>query len=373
MKYPSAPVYKLWPLEQLFPRFHNLKKSGMWDKPFEELISDEDEPFPFSVANHFYVMLHEKLKMMGDDEIIEFCGEGQEYILANRFLQDGQVVKVSPSLLKKLEDTDVDLKLPAKLLRSSFPFCYLHIPELELEIHHYFQKKNAKVDGIYIIDRVFEPGSPDFQNATALSSASIDQTKPLRVVDFHTVIYSMEDQQIGAFAFNLIIDDEDRPLEDVIENSLKAILRSHIQSSSHSLKNTLTIVNEFLLENMPTFMKILMYMNSSKFRYETVNEEEDLKQSLPRKVHRNKSKLKKKLSKVCNHIVIGPPSNSESNTSENKISSSDPKVKFHIRRGHFREQRFGKGLKDCRTIWIEPTYVGHIHAGFDNKEVILKG
>lgn len=77
-------------------------------------------------------------------------------------------------------------------------------------------------------------------------------------------------------------------------------------------------------------------------------------------IETHKTKLISRDTPVNGYTIVR---NYRSKTSSGRIIEERKRVRLHLRRGHIRRQRWGRGNKWEKKIWIEPTLVGYEEEG----------
>lgn len=146
------------------------------------------------------------------------------------------------------------------------------------------------------------------------------------------------------YSTNFFLSKED-------SNSFISKLSSFVDTNP-DFKNWKNIKGFLDLANESIF-KTILYMNTKDMRSVAVNELSDFKKKYLSFGKKRADKQAGKFPFKYDRIIVGPESLS---VPQGQYGSSSEKT-THWRRGHFRNQRFGEGLKDSHIVWIQPVIV----------------
>lgn len=250
-------------------------------------------------------------------------------------LTQAPILTIGDDLLTRLEATEIDKGLPVKYLRPPYPLCYVEFGERR--DWHYAISNCASgrhvLEGAYV--HLIE-GHPLF--GTALDITFTGSPHP----DSH----ALDDTSTEAV---LDLSDPERPIEAAFESAM-AKIRARIGGP--------TLIEQYgwqdeLLAAMRPLAKALLYLNCAGVRAEHQRPRAELLQRLEgiKSAHKRR-KLERQAERTYDRIYVRAPA--ETTTGLARAGG----VKAHWRRGHFRNQACGAGLREHRLIWIEPTLVG---------------
>ena len=280
-------------------------------------------------------------------------------ILARARLRAHQdpLLQVTPWLQQELLATDMGDQLPVSFLRSPYTMTYieLHRPS-GLQV---FNRESGwhEVEGAYIGMYTAVDHHPLHQNRSRVRHLRLDPRKPTRVVEL--VItgspagkrHVLDDASQNTMLF---IQDEDEALGSVLQrheaynlNQSSLTMPSYVLPTQDEVQATRQVI-QFLI-------KVLLYLNLPEAQQQMMLERTELQQRIQRLGPKKSAKLSRRLSRVYDRILIGPPGVPQwhSDAGVGEGGSKRP----HWRRGHFRRILFGQGKSESKLGWIKPVLV----------------
>lgn len=271
-------------------------------------------------------------------------------------------------LLQLLEKTDVsDIAIGV----IKFPFNHFYISLRELEKPLYAStSKDTIIDGVYV--QFTDDSKDDLIYKYDISLFFCGYSKTLEKTEFnHNVVDIME------IASGLTFENENSKITDAI-NVVHQIMQDTIDSKTRSTKEIEKEIDyqleeyKLLKDNLNLVVNCILYISSEQ---PDINEKfgDDLPDHLKNKIQKANTKHRKELAekeaKQLGFSKIKLIGNSFSKISGDSNQHSE--IAPHWRRGHWRNQPFGKELSESKIIWIKPTIVnkekgnpikGHIYS-----------
>jgi hypothetical protein len=279
-----------------------------------------------------------------------------------RFEEAGcNIFHFKKEILEMLEHTDVS-EIQLKNIKFPFNNFYISLRELgkPLTIGH---NNNTIIDGVYID---FQPHTNNdygwiMFNVCEYSEYDKDKDKEFK----SDVVEKMELCSLNFASNDATIADaielNNQILRDTFENetATKEYKEREINSQLEAYK--------LLKDNLNLFVNCILYITSEKPDITTEygeNLPNKLKEKLAKadkdykKIKVDKELIKQGFSKIK---IVG---NSFTSQINNNLQKTE--IAPHWRRGHWRNQPFGKELTETKIIWIQPTIINK-EKGMPNK------
>jgi hypothetical protein len=307
--------------------------------------------------------------LTGNDATGTNGGNSGNNILSMRFLlNQGHVFQTTDVLDQQLQVTDIADTIPVGLVRAPYPVCYFEFGQSRQSP---FVVKNEvtgdhAAEGCYVFesrtDHLLGAQRPEYRILTLMLTGM----PKADISDDATRIYTIP------------ILDEDLS----IPQTIKAFMGIHREDIAHARSNNAgVIIKESTDEEaaelekiLQHLMKILLYISTAKAVTDKTTERTSaLKKANSAPAGLMRKKQQEKADRKYDRIVIGPKE--APNTDEQRLTGHTGRhVTPHWRRGHFREQRFGEGRQQVKTIFIEPMMIAaeNVDGSMPPKTYIIK-
>lgn len=297
-------------------------------------------------------------------------------IMPHRHLAAGNYhFEVTKALADLLDKTDVGKKTPCGFLRAPYSCCYI---ECRADIDIYNDESGLhKMEGFYLNQFTHEAECVDREVALVKRNEKFDTLLSCAIQkgyvkkdggDVRAIEVLFTGSPLGkngifddaTFNFTLLMQDEVKTVEEIIAfhidhytNMTGAELRGMPMQSVPMKAGRDT---EQFSKCVELLSKVLLYINSDIAERREIKAVGEIEKRIKATSNVSKKrKLERQLAKVEDKIIIG--SDSYPSLVPNGSDHIGRTVKTHWRRGHFKPQRYGKGFKDIKTIWIQPTLI----------------
>jgi len=229
------------------------------------------------------------------------------------------LIELTPALEQLLDRSDLGDDIPTDLLRPPMPSCYIKFSEAMQRAIMPPPSEDFicnRVEGVYVFESVREE-----QRAVALVAICGFSDNP----------------KLGAGTIDMIISDEQRPLNDLI------------QGICSKLADDQEGARQFAMAQLCT--KIFLYWNVERARQEAQTPYSDALIQLKGRGPKKAAKLRRQMDKLYDRILLGPlilPSH---------LYGQHGEVSPHWRRGHFRMQPHGPQRSLRKVLFIAPTLI----------------
>lgn len=280
--------------------------------------------------------------------------ETAKYAIHRAFrVRKGALIEETPALHDMLEHADIAADLPSRFFKTPFPACYIHFGRPIL-ISAEDRGGSARIVGAYVLSHegkahLGPDGNPhegqilDFITAKRWGISEGVQYKKLEFL----VVFeeTLEDGSI-AQAFlgtEFVVEAED-------DTSLIEVIRRRKKPDARQ-----DWAAETLLLTVNHLAKVVLYMGLASIRRVEINDRTAALRQLEVLGAKKRAKAERHIFEKYDRIVIGP----EKAIDLGPQGSSDHRtVSPHLRRGHFRSQRYGPSNQLQKLIFIAPVLVG---------------
>lgn len=235
----------------------------------------------------------------------------------------------------RLLQTDIGEGIPLKFFRAPLPEMYLEFGQHRVSPLRVNNIKTGDhvLEGVYLHERQYASGDRDLE--LEFIGSPLGRDDPLDdATQYITLKVSAEDEvslTVGAWL--------EREFQRIAAVTLTYGMRE--LAPGHMTRELCLHV-----------AKVLLYLNLKDARLEMCQEATLLAEQLKRLGPAKQAKLRRKLDKVYDRIIVGPPVNEASGNGSNGRAPT-----AHWRRGHFRNQAHGPGYALHKLIWLEPILV----------------
>jgi hypothetical protein len=279
-----------------------------------------------------------------------------------------RMFRIDPTLTSMLDKTDLGIKSPAGFVRLPYSNMFIHArPNVTLvnpaSGEHY-------MDGLYLnqytidakqIDEEWEFANvPNSLNGVLAERGLLTRDGgDVRVIEIMATGRPKDNIFDDAtFNFVFVIQDPTTSIGDLFDAHVDYFVNRAYEGEAE--RQGLTMLNagerevKAMKEVIEFAVKALLYINSDDATRDKVMELSDLKMAERRTQNKaKKRKLQRRMARASDYVNIGFKGDlSHMHENEGGVKSA------HWRRGHFREQRFGKGRVESKIIWLQPTMVG---------------
>jgi len=261
----------------------------------------------------------------------------------------GRTFEIDPGLNFLLEQTDIGNKAPGSAFKLPYNSIYLHLPKSTLKIVSSTDSTQfLYLSGMYI-NEVFDPG---FELE---ARQKMGVSGPCRGFEFVFVSEGQKNEPLDSYFVHLRFVVPDAWADDPIETIVTKQMLTYAELGTSS--DTRDHFADSMLELVCHLVKCLLFINSQDATLEEDNVHDDTVARLSRVKPAKQLKIKKQLKRAYNRITV-THTGAENDTPQahygNALNSS---VRSHWRRGHFRQQAFGKGRINRKTLWIKPMLI----------------
>lgn len=265
---------------------------------------------------------------------------------------DGVIMQTTDALEELLAHTDIHDTLPASLLRLPYPTVYLECGQnrhhAHYQVHHLDQ--TLPLEGIYLsegwlsLDRYTV--SDEYREIFGISDGGRYRVIDVCAVGSPIDLDNAYDDAWRYFTIPIVRDDES--IASILDK-LEQFTRVHAGKMAGV---PLDVVKEETSNILHYVMKAMLYLGSSEIRQDWNREHTEAMERIKRVAPKKQAKLRRQAARAYDRIVVGPT------RIEGAPEQSGGRTRAaHVRRGHFRSQRFGQGLAETKVIWIAPTFV----------------
>lgn len=295
--------------------------------------------------------------------------ELENLIVCRRFYKkSAPIFTVRSSLAMKMSDINIGSQFPVELIRAPHEHVYFECCEAEDRQHSILRNETGDriIEGAYISS--FDDVDISKCSDEMIETLELERKKKTRKIEiiFSTSPYSPDSNLVEKVIYDkcesifLYIQDEDEPLEDVINKHIELTKKSSasISGAVYGVRELEEGFEETVKNNVMFIMKVMAYINSDNPVVTQENEFSKILHSL--KNVSNKSKLKKLVKKkntAYDRIVLGPknkytPIHEFLDDIEKRTG-----IRPFYRRGTWGVRWTGVGRKLSKVTWIKPTIV----------------
>ncbi len=282
------------------------------------------------------------LSLLGDSNM----GSFMLTMVRSRLRAHGDpMVQVTPALQTMLAETDLAAELPARFFRSPYPLVFvefarpnpLRVPNQVSGLH--------ECEGAYVGTYELEAHDQFFCKAERNRALNLDPSQPVRVLEI--VIIGSPVGKANALDdasqdLVLAIQDEDECLATLLDRHI-AWFNNPVAYAHPSLKPVNPAEVALVKPTVYELAKVLLYMNLPEAEQQRITERGDLEKRLRGLGPQKAAKLKRKLVRAYDRILIGPSTMPGAVTPDHLPRGGERHVRPHWRRGHFRRIRYGEG------------------------------
>lgn len=260
-------------------------------------------------------------------------------------LSKGRIFEIRNSLFERLALTDIDDDLPCRTLRLPFPVCYFQLekPRTDFVVPNE-QTGEHPWEGVYL----FEFPDTTYVGYDAEGNAIPRQGRVIELL----FIGSTKDQDPdndATWAIPLFMA-EDASLNEELERLVASRAgRAPALDEAPFIPNEVEHLQRLVFQTA----RILLYLNCAQARTQAVSEHSELMAKVERAGPAKRPKLLRQFARTYDFIRVGP----EQFPELKQNAAGGRSVSAHLRRGHFRNQRYGEGRELVRVVWIDATMV----------------
>ncbi len=289
--------------------------------------------------------------MLHDPSGINAGSLGGTILALRHQISHGAMFQTTDELDDMLANTDIADDIPIGMIKAPFPACYFEFGEHRSSPLKVWNETtgNHIAEGCYL----FEYQIDNFRGTPA------PMHRHLLLIQTGSPKASIGDDAIQLFTIPIL--DEGASINETIDEYIRIHKDEVLEAQAEDPGTLIKQARDEMFEQAKVFLKhilkIILYLSTDDHTQRRVTEGTDgLKALAAIKSTAKRAKAERKLDKAYDRIVLGakksPSSDGiKSDPTGRKIS------KVFWRRGHFRNQRFGEGLKDRKHIWIKPTLV----------------
>ena len=298
-----------------------------------------------SVSDYNTIVLnqHEKDRLGISFNDNDMFGYQKESSIARYFSHENGVIVETTSCFNELMDNTDIQSVPVKAIKLPFDFMYFHITKKPV-----INGITSPIAGIYISRindvvtkenyKLYEDSMPLFEIGESVSILSL-----MYVFDG----YGSPFEKRSRLSTNLFLRDEDTA--DFVD-----LISEHIVNHANPINKS--YLKELSTLSIELLLKTILYMNTKGMRSVEVNELSEFKKKYQAFGKKRAEKQANKFPSKYDRIIVGPESIQDSSGRSNGHESKST----HWRRGHFRNQPHGEGLKERHIIWIQPTIINAV-------------
>lgn len=257
----------------------------------------------------------------------------------------GAIIETTPALDRMLQDSDISADLPVRFFAAPYKSNYVHFGRpvaIEGGDH------KGKVVGVYVFFNetiaILGEGTPNdghFMHPESAALWGIKEGEKAKYIEFTAVIHSASvDGGVNVRFLSTWVympSDSDMSIERVLAES----------QGTAGMMDTIRPI-------LAHVAKVFLYMGLTDMRSERVDELARAKKSVDALGPKKRGKAERKLRLLYDRIVVGPVHDIDHGAG---VGSSDGQTRPHMRRGHFRSQRYGSGNLLQKIIFIAPVLV----------------
>lgn len=257
----------------------------------------------------------------------------------SKFKHNGSnIFSFSRELLEMFEKTDVE-NIEFKNILHPYKEYYISLRDLNKPIDGIFMEYEYNLDGVFI--------STEFEDSIIMTISGFNDTKKTK-----NWWYYPEFTNINTLEFKT----QNSTVKDAL-NNLYSELESAVLNAPKSLKPNIEKTYNEIASNIKLIINGILYLSTP---------DKDVVKEYPNNLSLN---LKSKLSKAKTKHQLEIAKSEIQRNGYSKINfvgqsfkglksqNMQGNVSPHWRRGHWRNQPFGKELNENKMIWIQPTIV----------------
>jgi len=265
----------------------------------------------------------------------------------------GKTFEIDPDLNFLLEQTDIGNKAPGSIFQLPFNSLYIHMPKSTIPITDSDDpNKSLPLSGIYV-NEVFQD---DFE---IRCRTVMGETGPCRGFEFVFVSEGTPENALDSNFMHSRFIIPDAWSDDSIESIVSRQMDTFDELGLRGDKNAYVEFKRSMLELISHLVKCLLFINSQDAILKEEPAHSDIEARLLRVKPAKKAKIKQQLKRAYDKIHVSHHTVEDDQTPYDPDNSSHS-MRSHWRRGHFRQQAYGKGRIDRKMLWIRPML---IHGG----------
>lgn len=268
------------------------------------------------------------------------------------------ILTVTPNLQAMLTETDLLKGLPASYFRCPFPLAFvafarpnaLRVPNRVSGLHEF--------EGAYVGTYTLAPYHEMFAKDERQKGLGLDPAKPTRLIELTLVGSPLGKANVLDDASQdlvLFIQNEDECLSTLLQRHLDYYQRPEAYTNP-SMRPANPDEVEMVRPIVMELAKVLLYLNLWEAEQIRVNARDDVERKY-KKYGKLTAPRQAKLTRVYNHILIGPSTKPSAESQPKQRGDSSYRVRPHWKRGHFKRIHFGERMSEIRLGWIQPYLV----------------
>uniref|UniRef100_UPI0040498447 hypothetical protein n=1 Tax=Gelidibacter sp. TaxID=2018083 RepID=UPI0040498447 len=301
---------------------------------------DIDENIHKIIAETMRQSKNEPNRHFDQDQLqVRMKSEVENIYAYSKFKHNGSnIFSFSKELLEMFDKTDVE-DIEFQNIRHPYKEYYISLRDLNRPIDGTFMEYEHTLDGVYI--------STEFEDSIIMTVTGFNDKKSSK-----NWWYYPEFTNINTLEFK----EQNSTVKDALDNLYRE-LESRILNEPKNLKPNLDRTYNEIASNIKLIINGILYLSTSE--NDTIKEyPSNLPLNLKSKLSKAKTKRQLEIAKSeiqrNGYSKINFVGQSFKNTN---IINGQGNVSPHWRRGHWRNQPFGKELSENKIIWIQPTIV----------------
>lgn len=338
---------------------HNFRHFVQEYNSFEKTIFS---PYNPEIHGNFFEYLQTRDDLSETDKYKMFYLNGKYRKWEWWFKYGQNIFSFSKELLELLSHTDIN-EVKANDFKLPFDIFYLSLKPLELKVH---PDRNEIIEGVYVETNIYDPSGVHNEGYFEISLQFVGEFE-----EYYIELCDLKDKEgfpIGGFWNMFFLFSKEEGVSTMDEAIKKSI--EWEKDELFPKTNQGKISDEYLdyfgshLKLIESTLKLvincLLYLSQPQ---EKIDNETKIPEKLPgnfdkklsfAKSQKQRDKIIKKINETgfskINFIGNSFKQHSVSNIRNNGTNT-------HWRRGHWRNQKFGKELNQSKLIWILPTIV----------------
>jgi hypothetical protein len=260
-------------------------------------------------------------------------------------LSRGRTFHIRESLFDRLILTDIDDSLPCRSLRLPFPACYFQLERPRTD----FSVPNSETgehpwEGVYLLE---------YERSTYLgfNEDGTDSEREGRVILIMFIGRTKDGDpdNDATWSIPLFMSEEAKLSEELARLIQSRTYRAARMGEPPYSPRDIELMHQMVQQTA----RVMLYLSCAQARTELVPARTELLKKVERAGPGKKSKLLRQAARTYDFIQVGP----ERFLTPLPHQSGGRSVIAHLRRGHFRNQRYGEKLGMSKLMWIEATMV----------------
>lgn len=271
---------------------------------------------------------------------------------------------LNDDLNQMLQSVDIFDTLPCEFLQLPFKNCFIEFGtsrKTDLTIGSRQDNKEYPLEGIYLMETPFDRA--DDLNSINTKDFNLKPDRAGRIISIIIVGSPVVGSNILDDTYltqDLFIQEENESVKNMLQRNNKgARITGFKKGGDVDFFSTQQDSMDKIVRHLVT---ALLYIMSSDCRQEIKNDYTDMETKIRSVGQKKKAKLKRKLTKLYDKVIITSKSLSELDESEKQLFELEEQQKGnkkqkHLRRAHLRNQACGSGHQDRKIIFIKPSIV----------------